>query len=171
MTTDEKALKRSKPARVDFTCNGDSDVLVIKFFNGGEAGRDIPLEPKTMHGFGVIAALAWCEADGLPAIKGGIGAFIASFFESDAVEIDEPQHAPKDDAIEITEPRPEPQQPAAVILTIADFRTFLASHNGNRATLTRDDVFDWAEAAGLDVTDRDNRDKVSRWCRDEGIAL
>lgn len=57
---------------------------------------------------------------------------------------------------------------AALTPTIADYRCFAASGNGNNATMTRQAALQWASDAGMDVTGasgKGNRDKVARWWR------
>jgi len=60
--------------------------------------------------------------------------------------------------------------PATATLHKRDFDAWLASLNGDRATLTRQDVLAWAEGRCIDVsvaTGKSQRDKVSRWCRSQ----
>jgi hypothetical protein len=50
---------------------------------------------------------------------------------------------------------------------IADWRSFVASLNGNSASLTFDDALVAMVERGLDAADKSQRDKVRRWWRDE----
>lgn len=102
------------------------------------------------------------EADRLPAVKGGFGAFIASFLgdgvgiaqdEAPRVLADAPETPP-----EAIETRPE--------ISKRDFAAWVASHNGSLGDITREAAFSWAIETGVDVDDKSQRDKVSRWCRD-----
>lgn len=51
-------------------------------------------------------------------------------------------------------------------VTIATVRAWIASQNGSAASVTRDALFAFCEASGMDMSDRSNRDKVNRWWRE-----
>ena len=65
---------------------------------------------------------------------------------------------------------PVTRQVAPVMLRKRDFDAWLASFNGNGASVDRADVLDWAQSRGADVTTttgRRQRDKVLRWLRNK----
>ena len=104
------------------------------------------------------------EADRLPAAKGGIGAFIASFFDAAAeTATDSAPSSQRDATIKSNSRDDAPSK--------SDFAAWIASHNGGRAAVTRQGALEWAAVAGLDVRDKSQRDKVSRWCRDFQIEF
>jgi len=60
---------------------------------------------------------------------------------------------------------PLARQARATDASKADFDAYIASLNGERASLTRDEVYAWASTLGMDMDNKPTRDKVTRWCR------
>lgn len=121
------------------------------------AGISASFAPVTLMAIGYCQSLLHVKDDGAPKSRND-GATGASTAQNDA-----------DDAPMTREPDASGVNEVRTALNKPDFTRWLASLNGDRATVTRDVVFTWAAGAGADVKDTYWRDKINRWCREAEI--